>query len=337
MTQSLTPAPRLEGISPKAYEHPADRAATAALQSIPGMDRVVRALIEYGYERSFRQSFLAGSVKLGQDQLPQVWTSYVQALEVLDMPSRYDVYLTQMPVSNAMAIGSGRPMILVSSGALGLLDEAELRTVLAHEIGHVLSDHVLYRTALEILLRIGTSARLPFLAGLPLMAIRSALLEWFRASELSCDRAATLVVRDPLIVCRTLMVIAGGRASKDLNLEAFLRQAAEYDEGDGFDRVTRLFRDLNLTHTRPVRRAVEVMEWVRSGDYDRILGGDYPRRGDPVDARKEAGDAVDHYADRFRDIFREAGEGVASAGHQLSDWLKKRGGDDGPDDEERGP
>ena len=333
MTQSLTPVPRLEGISPKAYEHPADRAATAALQSIPGMDRVVRALIEYGYERSFRQSFLAGSVRLGTDQLPQVWASYVHALDILDMPSQYDVYVTQVPVSNAMAIGSGRPMIVVSSGALGLLDESELRTVLAHEIGHILSDHVLYRTALEILLRIGTAARLPFLAGLPLMAIRSALLEWFRASELSCDRAATLVVRDPLIVCRTLMVLAGGRASKDLNLEAFLRQASEYGDGDGFDKVTRLFRDMNLTHSHPVRRAVEVMEWVRSGDYDRIVGGEYVRRDEEVDPRKEAGDAVDHYADRFRDIFRDAGEGVASAGHQLSEWLRKKGGDDPPKDD----
>jgi hypothetical protein len=38
---------RLQDISPKAYEHPADRAATAALQSIPMLDAVVRRLIEF--------------------------------------------------------------------------------------------------------------------------------------------------------------------------------------------------------------------------------------------------------------------------------------------------
>ena len=48
------------------------------------------------------------------------------------------------------------------------------------------------------------------MAGLPLLAVRIALLEWFRAAELSCDRAATLVNRDPLVTCRTLMVMAGG-------------------------------------------------------------------------------------------------------------------------------
>ncbi|MFA9270374.1 MAG: peptidase M48, partial [Baekduiaceae bacterium] len=56
---------RLPGISSKAYEHPADRAATAALSSIPMLDTVVRRLIEFGYERAMRQNTLAGSLKVG--------------------------------------------------------------------------------------------------------------------------------------------------------------------------------------------------------------------------------------------------------------------------------
>ena len=68
MTDPLPEDQRLKDISPKAYEHPADRAATAALNSIPMMDVVVRKLIEYGYERALRQILLAGSVKLGPDQ-----------------------------------------------------------------------------------------------------------------------------------------------------------------------------------------------------------------------------------------------------------------------------
>ena len=62
---------RLKDISPKAYEHPADRAATAALQSIPMLDTVVKKLIEFGYERALRQILLSGSVKLGPDQIPE--------------------------------------------------------------------------------------------------------------------------------------------------------------------------------------------------------------------------------------------------------------------------
>jgi Zn-dependent protease with chaperone function len=295
------------------------------------LDQVVRKLIEFGYERALRQVFLAGSVKLGSEQLPDVWAAHRMACARLDLSDVPDLYLTQFPVTNAAAIGAGRPMVMVNSRAVELFDEHELRTVLGHEAGHVLSDHVLYRTALMILLSIG-SAGLPMLAGLPLVAVRIALLEWYRAAELSADRAATLVNRDPLVSSRTLLVMAGGASSRKLNLDAFLKQAAEYEEWEpGWDRFARLRVEIAQTHAFPVRRVSELMKWVRSGDYDRVLRGEYVRRGDPVDARAEAGDAVDHYAERFRALFKDAGAGVAGAGDrvadaaaQVGDWLRDR-------------
>jgi len=104
------------------------------------------------------------------------------------------------------------------------------------------------------------------------MAIRTALLEWFRAAELSCDRAAALVTRDPLSVCRALMTVAGGEATKELNLDAFIAQAADYSEkGRVMDRLSRLLLQLNLTHPMPVRRVHELLAWVREGEYDHIV------------------------------------------------------------------
>jgi Zn-dependent protease with chaperone function len=221
-------------------------------------------------------------------------------------------------------------MVVINSRAVEVFDEQELRTVLGHEAGHILSDHVLYRTALMILLSVSGLGRMPFFAGLPLLAVKLALLEWFRAAELSADRAATLVNRDPLVSCRTLMVLAGGTASRKLDLDAFIRQAAAYEEWEpGWDKLARVRIEVGQTHAFPVKRVSELMKWVRSGDYDRIMGGEYIRRGDPLDVRAEAGDAVDFYAERFRTIFREAGVGVTKAGEQvgaaaekLADWLR---------------
>ena len=326
---------KLEAISARAYEHPADRAATAALRSIPMLDTVVRKLVELQYERALRQALLAGSVKLGSQQLPEVWAEYERGLTVLDMPETYDLYVTQHPLANALTIGAGTPMILLYSQIATLLEPDEMRTVLAHEIGHVLSDHVLYRTALEILMKIGDSIRVPIFSGLPLLAVRAALLEWFRAAELSCDRAATLVNRDPRVTCRTLMVIAGGVPSERLDLDAFVKQANEYEEWDSsMDRARRFFTEISLTHAYPVRRVSEIVGWVQSGEYDAILSGEYVRRGEEPDARTEAGDAVDFYTERFRTIFKDASQTVASAGDQvatagtrLADWL--RGADGG--------
>src|SRR3954466_1767487 len=212
MTEALPDDQRLKDLSPKAYEHPADRAATAALKSIPKMDVVVRKLIEFGYERALTQVFLAGSVKLGSEQMPDAWAAHRAACARLDLPEVPALYLTQFPVTNAAAIGTVRPMVMVNSRTVEVLDEEELRTVLGHEAGHVLSEHTLYRTALMILLALGTRG-LPMMAGLPLLAVKIALLEWFRAAELSSDRAATIVNRDPLVTCRTLMVLAGGASS----------------------------------------------------------------------------------------------------------------------------
>src|SRR4051812_41327302 len=331
MTETLPDDQRLKELSPKAYEHPADRAATAALKSIPKLDIVVRKLIEYGYERALRQVFLAGSVKLGSEQLPDVWASHRAACARLDLAEVPDLWLTQFPITNAAAIGSGRPMVLVNSRTVELLDDEELRTVLGHEAGHILSDHVMYRTALMILLAVGTRG-LPMMAGLPLLAVKLALLEWFRAAELSCDRAATLVNRDPQVSARTLMVIAGGTSSRKLNLDAFLKQAAEYEEWEpGWDKLSRMRIEVTQTHAFPVRRVSELLKWVRSGDYDRVLRGEYVRRGDPVSPRAEASDAVEHYAERFRALFNDAGAGVASAGdmvagaaERVGDWLRDR-------------
>jgi len=314
---------RLTNISPKAYEHPADRAATAALASIPMLDLVVRKLIEFGYERALRQTYLGASVRLGTDQLPEIWTLYQHVLGVLDVPDEHDLYITQQPMANAMTVGAERPIVVLNSATVSLLDNAQLEAVIAHEVAHILSEHVLYRTALEILLRIGSTRRLPIAAGVPLAAVQYALLEWARATELTCDRAAAIVTRDPRVVCKMLMTMSGGAKAADLNLDAFMRQAMEYTEsGEGFDRLQRLLTDLRLDHALPVKRVAELLAWVRDGEYDRIVGGEYIRRGQEPPAREEAGAAASHYGERFRELFKDAGGQVNDAGQRLGEWLR---------------
>jgi hypothetical protein len=127
-------------------------------------------------------------------------------------------------------------------------------------------------------------------------------------------------------VCSMLMGMTGGACADELNLDAFERQAMEYTEGGaGIDRLQRMLSDLNLTHGMPVKRVHELMAWVRTGSFDRIVGGEYPRRDEaPRAATAEAADAAAHYSDVFKAAFKEAGEHVSSAGQQLSEWLRKQ-------------
>jgi hypothetical protein len=120
--------------------------------------------------------------------------------------------------------------------------------------------------------------------------------------------------------------------SSKLNLDAFLKQANEYEEWEpGFDKLSRIRTELGQTHAAPVRRVSELMKWVRSGEFDRAMNGEYVRRGDPVSPRDEAGDAAEFYAERFRGFFKDAGASVEKAGdkvgdaaEKLGDWLRDR-------------
>jgi hypothetical protein len=112
---------RLEEISAKAYEHPADRAATATLKAIPHLDTVVRKLIELGYERAIRRGVLGSAVRLGEDQLAHVWAAHNRAYATLDLEPTPDLYLTAYPIANALTIGAGRPIVVVNSELVQLL------------------------------------------------------------------------------------------------------------------------------------------------------------------------------------------------------------------------
>src|SRR5919199_3060044 len=214
--------------------------------------------------------------------------------------------MTAYPLANAAAIGAGKPIVVVNSELVRILDDDRLRVVLAHEAAHVLADHVIYRTALLILRQILGSG-MPGPIGLPLRAIGAALNEWERAVELSADRAAAVVTRSPMTVCSTLMTLAAGEAADELDLDAFVAQAIDYSEkGTGIERLSRILLQLGLDHPLSVRRVHELLAWVREGDYDRIVAGDYLRRGEEHTVREEADAAASHYGERIRNVFRDA-------------------------------
>ena len=66
----------------------------------------------------------------------------------LDLQPVPELYIEQDPTPAAMAIGLDKPIIVVSTGMLELVDDEGLRFIIGHEVGHVLSGHAVYRTML---------------------------------------------------------------------------------------------------------------------------------------------------------------------------------------------
>lgn len=310
----------LTQISPTAWEHPADRAALNSLRAIPGFDDLVRKILGYFGEAGVRQLFLANAVRVGERQRPKLHALYGEVMETMDWPVRPDLYVTQTPNVNAGAVGFERPFIILNSGTLTLLDREEQRTVIGHELGHIMSGHATYRTIALILLMIGVR-NLPFLAGLAILPIQLALFEWFRKSELSSDRAGLLSVQDPRIAMHVELKLAGGGAGDDeINLDEFLIQAREYETGG--TAIDNVFKYLNVawqTHPFHTVRVAELDRWVQSGAYARIIGGDYPRRGTERPLSDDYVDAAGYYGHQARETITQVGAQVGDVINRARD------------------
>lgn len=319
---------QLVQISSRAWEHPADRAALNTLRAIPGFDEVVRKVAGFFGERGIRQLFLGDAVKVTAGQRPKLNAMWTEVLETLDWPERPELYVTQTPIVNAMAVGFDKPFVVVNSGMLETLNDEELRSVLGHELGHIMSGHPTYTTIAIILLYFGVS-NLPFLAAVAILPFQLALLEWYRKSEFSADRAGLLTVQDLNTVMSTEMKLAGGREFGDtLRVEEFIRQAEQYETGgDAWDTVLKIMNTVMRTHPMHTVRAAELLRWHRAGGYEKILAGDYIRRGQSdADAplSNDYAEAAGYYGQKARETAETVRQGLNSMKDSLSSAWRNR-------------
>ena len=308
----------LTGISSRAWEHPADRGALTALRELRGFDDVVKSFFGMWNERGFRLQFLAGAIRVDHRQYPRVYQRFTEAAATLDVAELPELYVTQDPIINGSAIGLDKPFIVITTAAVERLDDDELRTLLGHEIGHVRSGHAVYKTIMMILTRWAVTLSWLPVGAIALRAIITAMFEWWRKAELSADRAGLLAGQDPAASTRLLMKLAGGGDLSQIDTAAFLEQAGEYESGgDLRDSIHKLGMTLFSTHPVPVARAAELRRWVDSGEYARIVGGDYPRRDADGDA--SVSEDVKAAAQSYRESFSNSPDPLVGLLRKLGD------------------
>lgn len=316
----------LPQISSTAWEHPADRAALNTLRAIPGFDEVMRQVATFLSERRVRQIFLANAVQVSPVQRPKLDALLTDVLTTLDWPRRPELYVTQSPRVNAYAIGFDNPFIVMTSGALELLErDDERRFLLAHELGHIMSDHMTYRTIAMVLVTVGSLALLP--VGIALLPFQLALLEWHRKSEFSSDRAALLAIQDRTVAGTTFMRLAGGRDCGDItSVDAFMTQAATYESGgDTWDKILKVFNTAFREHPFNTVRAAELERWRTSGVYDAIVAGAYTRRGEQNQALgDDISDAARYYSDKANAGMSSVGDAFDRAKSAFTDAFRGR-------------
>jgi Zn-dependent protease with chaperone function len=278
---------RLTKISSQSFEHELDRKALEALRKTVGFDRLIRALARLSLDKVVGVMTKSTHVRCGPKQVPSLWKLYTEVCDTLDMPPP-PLYLANNAQMNAYTTGVEEPVIVVTSALVSGMKDAEIQAVLGHELGHFMAGHVLYRLVAEniktILVMFGN---LTFGLG-PLLELGlvPALLYWYRCAELTADRAGLLAVQDPETVFGVEMKLgagAAGRFDQELDIGTFMEQARECETSDDvWSNIYRAILESNMTHPWPVVRAREIEQWVRSGDYKKILEGEYVRRAPAV-------------------------------------------------------
>ena len=276
---SNEPHKKFADLSKHEYVHPLDSKALAALRAIPGIDTALRKLLAVTGESAIRVMFTASAIKVTPKQCPDLHAKLQIACTTLgvDMP---DLFIQQNPIVNAFTGGVEKPIIVLHSSLIERLNDEETLAVIAHEVGHIHAEHVLYLTAARLLEALANASLARLIPGGEIIkfivsaGISSALLAWARRAELSCDRAALLVTQDPHVIGRTMMKLCGGTFASKVDYDLFLEQAREFQKNYDEKWLDKFWADIinaGLSHPFPVWRVSEILKWTEEGEYDALM------------------------------------------------------------------
>lgn len=272
---------KLTGLRPQVYEHALDTKTLDTLQGTPGLETLVRKCNEWGFERLLRVQLTGSHLRVTPDSFPDIHAMMLSVAETLDLPLIPELYIAAGGEINAFTAGVEHPIVVLTSGAIDQLNPNELRFVIAHELGHIKSGHVLYYQIAEFM---------PVIAGivgsvtlgigeLLSTGLQIALLNWKRMSEFTADRAGLLACQDVDSAISALMKLAGlpTKFYDSINTEDFLAQAREFQSMDA-DKLSWLAKGLSImgqTHPWTVMRASEFLKWIDNGDFQKVLDADH--------------------------------------------------------------
>lgn len=268
----------LYGLKPEEYEHPLDRQALNALEGTPGLETIIRKINQYGIEKIYRAQHTGSNIRVTSTNIPEVYRIFLDVCQTINLKTLPELYIQQGEDINAFAIGSENPIVVLNQGTVRKYTEKELAWVIGHEIGHIKSQHTVYRMLAEqifpylgdilgkVTLGIGELFSTPILI---------ALKNWSRKSELTCDRAGLLAVQDFDVAVTALMKMAGAPEThySKLDPQQFLTQARAfeaYDE-DNLDKIAKLISVMDSTHPWTVMRCAELDSWCQSGAYKQMV------------------------------------------------------------------
>lgn len=276
------------GLDVSAFVTSQDRAALATLEKVPLLPQIVRKFHEIGLDRWMYVHNMGRSIRCSPRQFKTLHAIHREACSILDIPEP-ELYVSSNPFPNAFAGGVERPYVVVRSAMIETLTDEELFHLIGHELGHIKAGHILYFTIARFLAPLleALGRRTFGLGDVASVGLVMAMAEWSRQAELSADRAGLLVSQSLDLSLDANMKLCAGptRMNDELDRNSFLDQARAYQDTETADSVGKMvwffLMNWQASHPMFVHRAQALDRWVVSGEFGKILQGQYPKVVNP--------------------------------------------------------
>lgn len=215
-----------------------DAQAMAVLRGIGPLNAAANALSDR-VSRPWLEASING-IRLGPDQLPDMFEAAVDAARALALPRMPEIYISGEQMWECLTLGSDQQAFVVIGSLLTNLKGVDLRFLLGREMGHVAAGHALWKSVMQFVS--GRQANrtimgqgvLQFLnpAKLVESAIDAPLMAWARHSEITADRAGALATGDHTAARRvtTQCSLKSFPLFNRINMEALERDIATSDD-----------------------------------------------------------------------------------------------------------
>lgn len=264
---------RLKGLLVEDYQYPGDDVAYVALKKIPLMEQLVSLFLKFFVEIDLLPEVRGDYFRATKETCPGLHRIYRTALDRLDMPEEYPLYIKSDFEYNAMAVGGKSPFLILHSSMAQNLNEPELLGVLGHELGHLKGGHTVYYNMTLYL-----SQLLHLLPAGQFLSVGAwgALMNWQRLQEFSADRAGALAagsVEAQISVLERLMGTDDAYFDIHFDLEDLLAQKVSFEaeQSDMLGKLIYMMQTFEQSHPWTVLRIQALHDWKTSREFDAVL------------------------------------------------------------------
>jgi len=259
------------------FAHDSDRAALQALASIPAFGKILQSYGKLFSDKERRLQYLSTMLQVGPKQCPEIYRLIPGICEFF-AASEPEVFVEMSPLPNAYTEGFDNHRIVITTGLLDMVTEAELEATLAHEIAHIACSHVLYHTIGRMIgdgMMAQVISRIPGinLAMLAADGVKGAFNYWSRCSELTADRAAVLYFGNTEPMTNLIMKLAGGNSRfVTLDVEQYMRQGEMYLAEVKTSKISKAYHYsdvLRADHPLHPVRIYELNKWIETEEFIR--------------------------------------------------------------------